>query len=356
MKTFTKHLPALVLAAVLVGCANPETAPRFGAVTEGDVARLAHERINRVDYYEWMGRRFVDEAELIAALEARMGEQIAAVAPQEQLAGKTLRVVLPPPAPSELGVGRFYHRLDELRLDALRQSGLFADFQVEAVSLRDPGAEGRDFLLYRAAGGWRMKDAQGRMVRLLAASSASAFVTLVNNAVTDLSGDMDYLGSMPVEGGMVFNFRGKEYTGLRGLRAAFDQQLALDEKRVVAVNAPLADTALVVLPRESRGFTAGLQNDPRWRDALPGMDAFQRYQDRRSGLFVARSGLFKSVRVVTADWAEPEQGGNDWVFWRLPGQQEWMMRPKDGVAFSESMPSSAETFAQDLRTKLTQPR
>jgi len=359
MTRFTKHLTALVLAAMLASCANPETTPRYGTQTQDNVSRLAYERVNGVDYYEWMGRRYLSEAELIAALESHMADQISAITPEEQPSDKTLRVVLPPPNGLDRGVGRFYHRLDELRLDALRKSGLFTDFQVETVTTRDPGAEGRDFVLYRANGVWRMKDTQGRSLRLLAAGNAPAFVIMVKDALTDLTGDLDSLSAIPLEGGVAYNFRGKEYTGLRGLRSAFDNQLAEDQKRIVGVTPSLADSALVVLPRDTQiasGLTQKLEKLPRASETLPGAEAFQRYRDRRAGQFIAGSGLFKTVRVVTADWAEPEQGAYDWVFWRQPGQHEWMMRPKDGTAFSEAMPDKPESFAEDLRTKLTQPR
>lgn len=356
MTTFAKHLSTLVLAATLAACADQPPPQVVDPRSLHSVAMLGHDRPAGMDRFQWMGRSYSDEASLTAALEAEMAAQLAAIAPEEKPTEKTLRVVLPAADDSELAVGRFYHRLDELRLEALRQSGLFADFQIETLLPRETTAQGRDYVLYRSKSGWRLKDAQGRMVRLLVAPNAQAFVQAVKQAMTDLAGDMDYLGSQMVDGAVVYSYRGREYTGLRGLRAAFDRQLAEDEKQVAATSAPLANSILMVLPRDSRGFTAGLENDPAWQNALPGMDAFQRYQDRRAGAFLTRSGLFKTVRVVTADWAEPEQGNYDWVFWRQPGSHDWMMRPRDGVAFSDAMPLLPASFAEDLRAKLTRPR
>ncbi|MGE4280244.1 MAG: hypothetical protein AB7G62_11690 [Magnetospirillum sp.] len=356
MTTITRHLAALFLAAALAACAEQPNAPVVEPRSVGNVAMLGYDRPGGVDRYQWMGRFYTDETALHAALEAEMNAQIDAILAEEKPSDKTLRVVLPDADDNEQGVGRFYHRLDEWRLEALRRSGLFADFAVETTLLRETTPQGRDFVLYRSKSGWRLKDSQGRMLRLLVAPNAQSFVEAVKKAMTELAGDMDYLSATMVDGGVLYSYRGKEYTGVRGLRAAFERQLAEDEKQVVATTSVLAGTALVVLPRDSRGFTAGLENDATWQNAVPGMDAFQRFLDRRAGAFLSRSGLFRNVRVVTADWAVPEQGNYDWVFWRQPGSHDWMMRPKDGVAFSDAMPIVAASFAEDLRAKLTQPR
>lgn len=363
---YAKSVFALALAAVLAACSAPVEKPGAptlaqaqGRGVENNVGYLGYMRVDGVDHYQWRGRRYVGEDELIKDLEQRLGSEIAAVTPETEHSGKTLRVVLPAAMDAERGVGRFYHRLDELRLDALRQSALFADFQVEDLSLRDPDMEGRDFVLYRYANAWRLKDGRGRMIRLSAATSAAAFVNLVKKAREDLSGDMEYLGAQAMGKDVIFSYHGKEYGGLRGLIAAFDALLAEEHKQVVAVTPPVGDKALVVLPRHPGRGIPVLRDDGAphlWSNSVPGISAYQRFLDRRVGTFVTASGLFKTVRVVTDDEGEPPQGDYDWVFWHVPGQNEWQMRGKDGVILSADMPAAPESFAGELRAKLTQPR
>lgn len=365
-----KSLFALALAASLTACAAPEEKPATLAETlaearaegrsiENNVGYLGHMRVDAVDHYHWRGQRYVGEDELIRDLETRMAGEIAAVIPETEPSGKTLRVVLPAALEAERGVGRFYRRLDELRLDALRKSAVFAEFQVEDLASRDPDAEGRDFVLYRYANVWRLKDGQGRMIRLPAAASADIFVTQVKKALEDLSGDMEYVSATDMGKGVVFSYHGKEYGGLRGLTAAFDSLLSEEQKRVVGVTPSLADKALVVLPRHPGRRVPVLRDEALmrlWSRSVPGFFAYERYRDRRIGNFIAASGLFKTVRVVTDDQDEPRQDDYDWVFWHVPGQKEWFMRGKDGVVLSAVMPATPESFAEDLRTKLTPPR
>lgn len=342
----------LLSLALLSACAG--NGSRHAAQTEGHSGVLVHERIAGIDHYDWRGGRFASEAALMAAADERLAAEVAAVKPRAS-SGRRLRVVLPPPPDRELAIDRFYYRLDQARVEALRRSGLFDDVTVEATASRDPGVEGRDFVLFRAGDVWKIKDARDRRLRLLVAPDANAFVAHVENALKDFAGELDWLGVTPVKGGVVYQYQGREYSGLRALKVALDGQRRGDEARLVRASHPLGGRVLVVLPADSRSALSlggKMPEQSPFAQGLQGFDAFQRHSDRRVGAFVAASGLFDAAEVVTSA-AEPDSSSHDWVLWRRPGDAKWLARPRGGRAAELAMPDDPATFADQLHAALT---
>lgn len=307
--------------------------------------------------WKWRGRLFDDVGELDAAMARRLGAEVEDIRPAAD-SGRTLRVVLPDPVAEDGAIGRLSHRLDLARVEGLRRSALVGEPTVETAPARDPGPEGHDFVLYRAGKAWRIKDGQGRVLRLPAMDAVRDFVGGVERAMVALAGPLDDLAVVPVAAGVVYGFGGREFAGLRGLTAEFEQRLEQVGRQVVAVP-PLAARALVVLPRDSRVSQAevdALLAAGMPVQALAGHHALRRFHDRRVAALVAASGLFQAVQVVTSAESEPAQGAYDWVIWRRPGEAEWMMRAQGEIALRVAMPGSADGFALDLRALMTQGR
>jgi len=307
--------------------------------------------------YGWNGKTYTTVAQLNEAIDKAVAAEMAKlVRPVPVDAG--LKILRPNARsltkPTEIA----NLRLAEARIEALRNSGLFAAIRVENTAPGKFVTKGGDLVMKYAVVNWMLRDGEDRQIPVGNSADLSTFVHKVAAAVGKLREDADYLyvlrGGTGSKGGETVVYRDQDYSDLVSVIDAFDRTNAELVPQVVPAAKPLGGRALLILPRHApdrpllhAGENLGLVESAR--------KAYRLALDKRFARFVQASKMFADVTLVFADEVGALPMDYDWVLWREPNDSSWSARSRDDDFGALKLSTQPNGFAQALAQALTLP-
>lgn len=330
-----------VLAAQESRTASPGPAPSPAAGrSNADIITLTvPNRAHAPNTYQWRGQTYTGSEAFLAAVSARVAEQVASV--ERGAAVGSARVLLPPhavPLPASKSnpagaadglrtVERAMRLLDEGRVTALQRSGLFEPVRSEPGATVLPAAGGTDFVLWFDNAAWHLRYRDGdpqstgnvqEYGNWLRAVRTAAKTAQAGGGKPTLTLSMSFRPASP--NGVLFTFKGATYETAEALnpvvRAAF-----LEEARgVQPIANRLGGRLKVVVLTSHVGIQIAMQGNPRANETIRSA-----FSNNTEAIALGRvealrqSHLFDEVVMETADLKDVPLAGFDYVLWEPVG-------------------------------------